>query len=456
MSADCVLLPGIRHQQASELVERAGVAPPVDAYEVAAALEANGISDRTAVERYGRPDVFVLGAELLPGLRMQAVRYAVAPVAARVKLVPTLQRGLVFVLPALLTGSAMGGRSAPLEVLLLLASVAYGWAAGQGVAYAGYALTSAGSLPEARRLMRDLAVLALIPALVGAGLIGWQLPSVGYVAGVAVGQIAYVLASSIGVVLQRPGLMLIVLLPGLLVAAPDLAFGWLPRTVVLAGIATTVLGTVIAALWLCRSGRTASRPVKRTVLADSRLYAGYGLCLALLLTLGLLDGLVDSTAGLGLTLTPLVGGVLMAEWQLEVYRGRSGLALQTTNSAAAFAQTIRGAILRCVGGYLGVVVTLTVVLAWSGGHLEPVAIVRFAATVLLGWTFLAALLLVAHRQIVPVLVVTGLGVVLTACRYLVMDQALALAACYFVICGSLAMTLSVLCWQRLTKVEAHR
>jgi hypothetical protein len=456
MSADCVLLPGIRHQQASELVERSGVAPPVDAYEVAAALEANGVSDRTAMERYGRPDVFALGAELLPGLRMQAVRYAVAPIAARVKLIPTLQRGLVFVLPALLTGSAMGGRTAPLEIILLLASVAYGWAAGQGVAYAGYALTSAGSLPEARRLMRDLAVLALMPALAGAALIAWRIPSVAYVAGVAVGQIAYVLASSIGVVLQRPGLMLIVLLPGLLVAAPDLAFGWLPRTVVLAGIGLTVAGTIVAAIWLCRSGRTASRPVRRTVLADSRLYSAYGACLAFLLTLGLLDGLVQSTAGVSLTLTPLVGGVLMAEWQLEVYRGRAGLALQTTNSAAGFAQTIGAALLRCVGGYLGVVVALTVLLAWSGGQLNPVSIVRFAATVLLGWTFLTALLLVAHRQVMPVLVVCGLGVVVTACRYLVMDQPLALAVCYFAICGSLAITLSVLCWQRLTKVEAHR
>lgn len=136
MSADCVLLPGNRHQQAAELVERRGAAPPVDSYEVAAALEASGISDRTAMERYGRPDVFALAADLLPDLRMQAVTYSAAPVAARVAVIPTLQRGLVFVLPALLTGSAMGGRTAWLEMLVLLAAVAYGWAAGQGVAYA--------------------------------------------------------------------------------------------------------------------------------------------------------------------------------------------------------------------------------------------------------------------------------------------------------------------------------
>jgi hypothetical protein len=455
VSADCVLLPGQRHQQASDLVERPGSAPPVDAYEVAAALEASGISDRTAMERYGRPDVFALGADLLPSLRMQAVSHTRVVRAARVAVVPTLQRGLVFVLPALLTGSAMGGRTAQLDVVLLLAAVAYGWAASQGVAYAGYALTSAGSLPEARRLMRDLAVLALIPALVGAGLVWWQLPAAGYVLAVAVSQIAYVLGSTIGVVLRRPGVMLVALLPGLLVALPDMLFSWPPRPVVLAGISVSVVATVTAALWMCRGGRMPGRPVRRAILSDSRLYAAYGACLALLLTLGLVDGLVAPTPGLGLTLTPLVGGVVVAEWQLERYRSRSGLILQTTTSAVAFAQLIRGALLKCAAGYLLVLVTLTFALALTS-DLTTIVVLRFAATILLGWAFLAALLLVAHRQVLPVVVVTGLGVVLAACRYLAMDQAFELTVWYLAICGSLATTLSVLAWQRLTRVEVHR
>ncbi|WP_432943043.1 hypothetical protein ACQPXM_39180 [Kribbella sp. CA-253562] len=455
MSADCVLLPGHRHQLAAELVERPGSAPPVDAYEVAAALEASGISDRTASERYGRPDVFALGAELLPSLRMQAVGHTHAVRAARVAVIPTLQRGLVFVLPALLTGSAMGGRTAQLEVVLLLAAVAYGWAASQGVAYAGYALTSAGSLPEARRLMRDLAVVALVPALVGAGLVWWQLPAAGYVLAVAVSQIAYVLASTVGVVLRRPGVMLAALLPGLLVAVPDMLSAWPPRPVVLGGIGVSVVATVTAALVMCRGGRRPGRAVRRTVLSDSRLYAAYGACLALLLTLGLVDGLVAPTPGLSLTLLPLVGGVVVAEWQLERYRSQAGLVLQTTTSAAAFGQLIRRALLRCSAGYLLVLVGLTALLTLSS-DLTTVIALRFGATVLLGWAFLAALLLVAHRQVVPVVLVTGAGVVLAACRYFVMDQPFVLAVGYLAICGSLATTLSVLAWQRLTRVEVHR
>ncbi len=455
MSADCVLLPGQRHQQASELVERPGSAPPVDAYEVAAALEASGISDRTARERYGRPDVFALGADLLPSLRMEAVGHSPVVRAARVLVVPTLQRGLVFVLPALLTGSAMGGRTAQLEVVLLLAAVAYGWAASQGVAYAGYALTSAGSLPEARRLMRDLAVLALIPALVGAGLVWWQLPAAGYVLAVAISQIAYVLGSTIGVVLRRPGVMLLALLPGLLVALPDLLFSWPSRPVVLAGIGVTVAATVTAALWMCRGGRRPSRPVRRAVLSDSRLYAAYGACLALLLTLGLVDGLVAPTPGVGLTLLPLVGGVVVAEWQLEKYRSRAGLILQTTTSAVEFGQRIGGALLKCAAGYLLALVVLTVLVA-AMSDLTTVVVLRLASTVMLGWAFLAALLLVAHRQVLPVVVVTGLGVVLAASRFLLMDQPFVLAVWYLANCGSLATTLSVLAWQRLTRVEVHR
>lgn len=449
MSADCVLLPGQRHQQASELVERPGSAPPVDAYEVAAALEASGISDRTARERYGRPDVFALGADLLPSLRMEAVGHTPVVRAARVAVIPTLQRGLVFVLPALLTGSAMGGRTAQFEVVLLLAAVAYGWAASQGVAYAGYALTSAGSLPEARRLMRDLAVLALIPALVGAGLVWWQLPAAGYVLAVAVSQIAYVLGSTIGVVLRRPGVMLMALLPGLLVAVPDMLFSWPSRPVVLAGIGVTVAATVTAAVWMCRGGRRPGRAVRRTVLADSRLYAAYGACLALLLTVGLLDGVPTGT------LLPLVGGVVVAEWQLERYRSRAGLILQTTTSAVEFGREIGSALLKCAAGYLLALVVLTVLVA-ATSDLTTVVVLRLASTIMLGWAFLAALLLVAHRQVLPVVVVTGLGVVLAACRYLVMDQPFVLAVWYLAICGSLATTLSVLAWQRLTRVEVHR
>lgn len=82
---------------------------------------------------------------------------------------------------------------------------------------------------------------------------------------------------------------------------------------------------------------------------------------------------------------------------------------------------------------------------WPGA--EPLTVYEaIVATALLGWSFLAALLLVAHLQVVPVLVITGLGVVLTAGRYLVLDQAVDLAVWYLAICGSLATTMSVLVW----------
>ncbi|MFC0627199.1 hypothetical protein [Kribbella deserti] len=462
MSADCVLLPGRRHPQAVDLVEAPGSAPPVDAYEVAAALEASGISDRTAQERYGHPDVFSLGKSLLAGLRAEApapVRAAL--VAGRIDVRQTLQRGLVFVLPALLTGAAMGERTAPAEVILLLVAVAYGWAASQGVAYAGYAMTGAGSYPEARRLMRDLAALAFLPALIGLGIMAWFDPSIRYVAVVAIGQVAFVLASTVGVVLQRPGLMLLVLIPGLLVSLPDvLRPELLPKAIVLPVIAVSVLATLVVALVLCRDGCRAARPVTRSVVADCRLYVGYGACLALLLTLGLLDGLLvpGGGVGIGLTLMPLVGGVLVAEWQLARYRSRAELALRATTSAEQFAAMVQTALLRCFGWYLALLLTLILLAVASVDRLDFIAVLRFAATGLLGWSFLAALLLVAHRLVAPVLLVTGIGVVLAAARYVVLDPLTAfdLAIGYLAVCGSLAMTLTVLVWQWLPAVEVHR
>jgi hypothetical protein len=112
-------------------------------------------------------------------------------------------------------------------------------------------------------------------------------------------------------------------------------------------------------------------------------------------------------------------------------------------------------LLKCAAGYLLALVVLTVLVA-ATSDLTTVVVLRLASTVMLGWAFLAALLLVAHRQVLPVVVVTGLGVVLAAGRYLVMDQAFVLAVWYLAICGSLATTLSVLAWQRLTRVEVHR
>jgi hypothetical protein len=465
MSADSVLLPAAheRFDGVSELLSGRSAVRPVDSFEVAAALEAAGINDTVARQRYGQSDVFALARHRFDKMAdRQATVVDVKPPPIDVG--GTLLRGLVFVLPALLTGAVLGRHPQLSLVLAVLVAVAVGWAAGQGIAYIGYRVLGAGSKTGARWQMMVLALLTL--GLISAGgmvaemrgVVGW--PAVF----LAVGQVAFVLCSSMALVLDRPGGIGLALVPGLCVSVPALVRPeLLPRWLVLAAILTTLALTIGWVGYLLRGAR---RPAARLASAAARgalPYVGYGTCLALLLSFALADSLVAPTQlAISITMAPLMCGVVIAEFQLARYRRRAEIALRTTDTRAGASRALRRSVLGCLFGYLLGLTGLTVVAAvLLVPDLNEVAILRFAGAGALGWAFLAGLLLVAYQQLRAVLVTSTLALVLLAGRGLVppltgADKATELAMEYLMVGTALAVVLTTVALRLLVKPELHR
>ena len=140
----------------------------VDPLAIVAGLEAEGYSDRAALERFGLPDLFALADEL-----HQRVPRELNPPDPRVPQPPAtaraLLRGVLFAAPALcgvtfLVTTLDGRARAALAAVQILA-----WGYGQGVAHLAYARLGNGESGAARRVLRAGTLMALV---VAAGLFG--------------------------------------------------------------------------------------------------------------------------------------------------------------------------------------------------------------------------------------------------------------------------------------------
>ena len=140
----------------------------VDPLAIVAGLEAEGYSDRAALERFGLPDLFALADEL-----HQRVPRELNPPDPRMPQPPAttraLLRGVLFAAPALcgvtfLVTTLNGQARAALAAVQILA-----WGYGQGVAHLAYARLGNGENGAARRVLRAGTLAALV---VAAGLFG--------------------------------------------------------------------------------------------------------------------------------------------------------------------------------------------------------------------------------------------------------------------------------------------
>jgi hypothetical protein len=464
MSADSVLLPAVPERPGELVVRRGSEVVPVDAFEIAASLEASGVSDRMASQRYGYTDVFAMARHRFEALMAgpSAVQATVALPVVDVR--DTLLRGLVFVLPALLTGAALGRRPALPLVWAVLVAVAVGWAAGQGIAYIGYRVLGAGSATGARWQMMKLALLTVALSGVAGVTVGW-LGLLGWTAVIlAVGQITFVLSTSIALVIDRPAVIGFALIPGLLASVPALIRpDLLPRWLVLAAICCTLLITVAWVGYLLRGGKPPAVELARASTNGAMPYVGYGLSLAMLLSFALVDSLRAPThVAIAVTMAPLMCGVMVAEFQLARYRRGAEVALRSADSRATATSALRSAVRRCLGGYLlGLALLTALAIVLLARDSDTATLLRFAGAGVLGWAFLAALLLVAFQQLKPVLIASATALCLLAAREWLPDvpvepQAARLALEYLLVCTALAATLTIVALRLLVKPELHR
>jgi hypothetical protein len=454
-------------------------ADAIDAFEVAATLEAEGINDSIATSRYGHRDVFALAETLYRRTRRRPRR---APRAENPWVVDAprhVLRGVLFGLPGLCFVATSSLLNRPGAVTLIAVSLLVAWAASEALSYLGYVRIGMMQRSSAARILLlggPLAALAVgaVDVLAGALLhTGWP------VVAVAAGQAGYLLMATVALVLGAEQWLLLVLVPGAAISATGL-IARLP-TASWSGVALTLAGTaVVAVLAGLRARPGDGRGAGPGDLVRAFPQGLFGLFVGGLLifpTLGLsMASMAGPAAGapagrvqsVALVALPLSLSMGAAEWILFRFRRRTFVLQRSTRSLPAFGSTARRAVYGAIGGYLAVLAVLvvltasiaTVVMPAGGGSGAPVPGVLSVVTALaLGGALFAALALRSCGATWAVLAICGAGFgvdIAIAVAAPVLHRSIDLAIVHLLVCAALFAALVLRARTALGRVTAHR
>ncbi|SDC48294.1 hypothetical protein [Streptomyces prasinopilosus] len=413
---------------AAGLADRIG--PAVHPYEVAALLEAEGLSADAVRQRYGHPDLFSLASALYERVPRTFPELAAAPDPWRPDTVRCLLRGVLFALPGLayLLAAPLGqaARYAP----ALIAAGVVSWAWGQALGHRAHLRLATGRHEAGRTLLTGAALGAALATATGAAVAGG-----GPVTLAAAAQSLYLAAASVLLVLARERLLLAALTP-LIAGAVPLPW-WEPGPVLRLALPLLALAATLAAAGRVLRDVLSTPPApgtRRPPLPVSLPYGLFGLAAA---SLVLLEGRQHPYAVIVLTVS-----MGPAEWLLYRYRGWSVAALRATATPAAFLLRSAGLLGLCLLAYL---LPLTPAALLTGA--DPAALLLLAATL---WT---ALLLqafgVAWPSALICLTAAGCAALVTLLRLPPGTAVLPLC------CGAAALCLSVCVLGLLGRPSVH-
>ncbi|WP_328419593.1 hypothetical protein [Streptomyces sp. NBC_00443] len=323
---------------AAELADAIG--PAVHPYEVAALLEAEGLSASLIKERYGHPNLFSLATALYERVPRTFPEPPPAADPWRPDTLRCLLRGVLFALPALayllIAPLWPIDRHAPVLIVAGIAS----WAWGQALGHRAHLRLVTGRREASGTLLTGSALGAAVATALAA------LPADGASAiGVAAAQSLYLAGASVLLVLGRERVLLAALSP--LIAGAAVLPGWEPGPLLRVGLPLlALLATTVAAgrvLWAGRAGPAAS-DAGRPRLRASVPYGLFGLAAAVLV---MLEGRRQPYAVIALTLS-----MGPAEWLLYRYRGWSVAALRVSATPGTFLLRSAAVLGLCLSGYL--------------------------------------------------------------------------------------------------------
>ncbi|WP_086819332.1 hypothetical protein [Allokutzneria sp. NRRL B-24872] len=360
------------------------IADAVDHLEIAAALEAGGLSDQAAA-KYGYPDVFLLAEALCRAVPRQPREPEPLPVIWSAKPATHLLRGVLFGLPGVCYTAAAGVLTDRAALWAVVISLFTSWSLGQSLSYLGHLQLGRADADAAARVLRRgmIAGCSIVLAVsAGAALL---LGSSAAALAMAVGQGFYLLAATVLLVLNAEYTLLATLAPGV-IAGLTLSGGPLWTA-----LSATVLATM--ALAVLRTRTTRPRTLSKHDLVASLPYGAFGFIAAGLLVLPLFW---PSGQGHGLAALPISVSMGVAEWSLVAYRRRATFALRDNHTFTEFAKDTRLGLLRAVAVFLAVAAALsTVVLLATGAITDPAALLRYGAYLALGGALFVALVLQA-------------------------------------------------------------
>ncbi|WP_030045058.1 hypothetical protein [Streptomyces resistomycificus] len=386
---------------AAELADRVG--PAVHPYEVAALLEAEGLSASLIKERYGHPNLFSLASALFERVPRTFPEPAPAADPWRPDTVRCLLRGVLFALPGLayLLTAPLWNAAGHAPALIVAGLVSWAW--GQALGHRAHLRMATG---------RREACLLYTKR-----------------------QSAYLAAAGVLLVLARERLLLAALSP--LVAGAAVLPWWEPGSLLRAGLPLLALLATLAVtgrvLWSALAV-PAVAAATRPRLLWSLPYGLFGLAAGVLV---LLEGREEPYAVIVLTVS-----MGPAEWLLYRYRGLSVAALRATATPAGFLLRSAGILGLCLLVY---VLPLLPAALLTGA--EPAALMLLAAAL---WT---ALLLQAFGAAWPsaAICLTAAGAAGAATVFDLPPGALALPLC----CGAAALCLAVCALWLLGRPAPH-
>ncbi|KOG39823.1 hypothetical protein [Streptomyces resistomycificus] len=413
---------------AAELADRVG--PAVHPYEVAALLEAEGLSASLIKERYGHPNLFSLASALFERVPRTFPEPAPAADPWRPDTVRCLLRGVLFALPGLayLLTAPLWNAAGHAPALIVAGLVSWAW--GQALGHRAHLRMATGRREAGRTLLAGAPLGAAVATAVAA------LPAGGGpVILVAAAQSAYLAAAGVLLVLARERLLLAALSP--LVAGAAVLPWWEPGSLLRAGLPLLALLATLAVtgrvLWSALAV-PAVAAATRPRLLWSLPYGLFGLAAGVLV---LLEGREEPYAVIVLTVS-----MGPAEWLLYRYRGLSVAALRATATPAGFLLRSAGILGLCLLVY---VLPLLPAALLTGA--EPAALMLLAAAL---WT---ALLLQAFGAAWPsaAICLTAAGAAGAATVFDLPPGALALPLC----CGAAALCLAVCALWLLGRPAPH-
>ncbi|MFE6411024.1 hypothetical protein ACFVOR_29300 [Streptomyces sp. NPDC057837] len=349
---------------AAELADRIG--PAVHPYEVAALLEAEGLSASVIHQRYGHPNLFSLASALYERVPRTFPEPAPAADPWRPDTVRCLLRGVLFALPGLayLLLAPLGDATGYAPALIVAGLVSWAW--GQALGHRAHLRLATGRREAGRTLLVGAPAGAALATAVAA------LTGGGAVTPAAAAQSVYLAAAGVLLVLGRERLLLAALSP--LAGAAVLPW-WEPGpalriTLPLLALAATltVTGRVLRGALAVPAVAGATRPR----LLQSLPYGLFGLAAGVLV---LLEGREEPYAVIVLTLS-----MGPAEWLLYRYRGLSVAALRATATPAGFLLRSAGVLGLCLLAYLAPLLPAALL---TGA--DPAALLLLAAVL---WTAL--------------------------------------------------------------------
>ena len=441
----------------------------VSHHQIAALLEAEGLNDRIVRERYARPSVFALAAELYERVPLRSPvhrpeRAALSSLGPQPSTMALIMRGPIYLAPVVFLAAL--GQQLTLQPLLWagLLALLLAWAWNQGLGALVHRLIGRGNTPAAERMTRFSLAAGVASVTLAVWAVSALLVGTGSIVLFTAGQTAYLIAAASLLTLGRDRLLIFALLPGLVIAAASILVSAMPDWTAVAATGSALLLVIVTMVWTTRRGRRARlQRLTRSDVSLAAVHALLGLTWASLIGLAgfSIFGTSDVLATVGLASAGMVLTMGVAEWQLLSLRRRVRLALVATADPKEFSRRARRAFARAAGVFMSALIAATTLISVgieSLGSMTRLGAVLAFAFVWLGFAFFAGLALdIMGRIAVPLW--ASLICVAAIAGYLVApvsDDPLVSAGVYAAACVGLCVVLVVSVGIVIPRVVGHR